>query len=202
MNPQELVPAYPLQWPISIPRTSAGKRRNSAFGQREWNRSIRELRKELQLLGARNVVISTNQPIRKDGEPYAQERRIDDPGVAVYCLIEGMPVCFPCDRYLSIAENFRAITLHLDSMRGQQRWGVGTAKQAFAGYRALPATAGEAEPNWWEVLGVRANATIVEIQDAYRREARASHPDVPGGSAEAMQRVNTARDRAMEARNA
>ncbi len=190
-----IIPAYPLSWPVTTPRTPSHRRKRSAFGQRHWDRSINELRRELDMLNAISVVISTNQPVRQDGKPYAQERRIDDPGVAVYCRIDGVSVCFPCDRFLSIAENFRAITLHLESMRGQQRWGVGTAKQAFAGYKALAATT-DVE-NWWEVLGVNQNATLDQIQEAYRFAAKAKHPDTPGGSAEAMQRVNTARDRAL-----
>lgn len=194
--------AYPLTWPVTVPRTPAAKQRRSSFGPRHWDRSIKELKLELQRLGASGVVISTNQPIRNDGKPYAQERRIDDPGVAVYCQIEGMSVCFPCDRFWTIAENIRAITLHLDSMRGQQRWGVGTAKQAFTGYKALAANSSEAAEEWWLVLGIDESATVEEIKQAHLRAARVKHPDIPGGSDEAMVRINAARDRALEARGA
>lgn len=194
MSTAKSIPAYPLHWPIMVPRTAAAKRKRSAFGTFPWNRAISQLQAELSRLSAFHVTISTNQPIRNDGLPYAQERRIDDPGVAVYFSLEGMPVCFPCDRWLTIAENMRAITLHIEAMRGQQRWGVGTAKQAFAGYKALTATAGEDEP-WWTVLGVLSSATAAQVQAAYRIAVATAHPD-RGGSDAQMARINTARDRA------
>ena len=189
------IPAYPLQWPVSVPRTKSADRKRSQFTSKPWNTSLSELRNELRLLRARNEVISTNQPIRRDGEPYAQERRIDDPGVAVYFQLDGNQVCFPCDRWTSIAENFRAITLHIAAMRAQQRYGVGTASQAFAGYKALTAVAGEGE-SWWLVLDVPRAATEEQIHAAHRKLAMSAHPD-RGGSPDQMARINTARDRAL-----
>jgi hypothetical protein len=189
------IPAYPLQWPVSVPRTKAADRQRSRFAQKPWNNSLRGLRNELRSLGATNEVISTNQPIRRDGEPFAQERRIDDPGVAVYFQLDGNQVCFPCDRWLTITENFRAITLHIETMRAQQRYGVGTARQAFAGYKALTAVAGEGEA-WWLVLDVPRTATEEQILAAHRALAKRAHPDA-GGSADQMARINTARDRAL-----
>jgi hypothetical protein len=44
---------------------------------------VRGLQDDLARIGAKNVVISTNQPVRKDGYPCAQERVIRDTGVAV-----------------------------------------------------------------------------------------------------------------------
>ncbi len=196
------VPAYPLKWPSTTPRTKVSSRKRSAFGSSTWHTTLQRLRHELQLLGAALVTISTNQPVRKDGEPYAQERRIDDPGVAVYFSLNQMPVCFPCDRYLTIAENLRAITKHIEAMRGMERWGVGKSNQAFAGYKALASSNDVADEDWWAVLGVKETATVEQIQEAFRHAARAKHPDREGGSLEAMQRINSARDRAMAARQA
>ncbi len=194
------VPAFPLNWPSGVPRTKAADRERSRFGNVKWNNALADLRTELSRLGAQYVTLSTNMRIRNDGEPYAQVSRIDDPGVAVYFTLDGVQVCFPCDRWLSIAENFRAVTLHIEAMRGQQRWGVGTARQAFAGYKALTATAGEAE-DWWFVLGILSTATADQINAAHRELARKFHPD-RGGTAEQMARINTARDRALAERSA
>lgn len=49
---------------------------------------------------------------------------------------------------------------------------------------------------WWTVLGVTPNASRDEINEAYRRKAKSSHPDV-GGSAEMMAKINAARDAAL-----
>jgi hypothetical protein len=48
-------------------------------------------------------------------------------------------------------------------------------------------------PDYYEVLGVDRTASTEEIQKAYRAAAKRSHPD-HGGSVEAMQQVNEARD--------
>jgi hypothetical protein len=195
------VPAYPLKWPAGTPRTAAAGRSRSPFGKYDWNDSLHNLRRELGLLGAALVTISTNQPIRRDGEPYAQERQISDPGVAVYFSLKELPVCFPCDRWQTIAENIRAITKHIEAMRGMERWGVGKSNQAFAGYKALRSSNDVTDEDWWLVLGLEETATIAQIQDAFRIAAFANHPDRPGGSAEKMQRLNSARDRALAARD-
>ena len=95
-------------------------------------------------------------------------------------------------------ENLRAIVMHIGAMRGMERWGVGTAKQAFAGYKALPAAAGE-EP-WWDVLRCKPDTSAELIQAHYRRLVRDAHPDT-GGSEDAMARLNSARDRALADRS-
>jgi hypothetical protein len=51
---------------------------------------------EVCLLGATNVVISTNVPTRGDGLPYSDERRLDDPGVAVYFTFNKEQVVMCC----------------------------------------------------------------------------------------------------------
>lgn len=185
---------YPLSWPVGTPRTPSAQRKRSAFGKRDWDTTISDLHRELRLLDVPKVTVSTNQPIRNDGMPYAQERRIDDPGVAVYFTLNGLGVCFPCDRWLTIAENLRAVTMHLEAMRGMERWGVGKSNQAFMGYKALPAST---EEDWWDVLECRRDASAEVVQTQYKARARAAHPDSPSGSEQAMRRLNTARDRAL-----
>lgn len=50
--------------------------------------------------------------------------------------------------------------------------------------------------NWWEVLGVKPNASKEEIKQAYRQKARKFHPDVnkEPGTAEMMKEINDAFD--------
>ena len=62
-------------------------------------------------------------------------------------------------------------------------------ERAFSGFVALPAPKA---PH--EVLGVEPNATGAEIDAAYRRKAKALHPDVPGGVQNAMAELNVTRD--------
>lgn len=66
---------------------------------------------------------------------------------------------------------------HIEALRGQERWGVGSLDQAFAGYAALP------DPDtlqWWEVLHVKKNATDAEVRSAYIQLVRQHHPDAGG----------------------
>lgn len=58
-----------------------------------------------------------------------------------------------------------------------------------------------ANGHWSTVLAVSPQATVSEIKSAYRKLARTAHPDA-GGSAEAMSRLNAARDQALKERNA
>src|SRR4028118_48486 len=46
--------------------------------------------------------------------------------------------------------------------------------------------------NYYEVLGVRREASQAEIRNAYRNLAKTLHPDHPGGSAEKFSRIQEA----------
>jgi hypothetical protein len=89
--------AYPLQWPEGWPRTPYGRRGPSRFGKNLGFREIEKLQNELRLLGGRNVVISSNVPLRQDGLPYASQagKRYDDPRVAVYFSLKSKASAWP-----------------------------------------------------------------------------------------------------------
>lgn len=69
--------AYPLQWPEGWPRTPYGARETDArfrgptYGL-TFGRARDQMLAELELLGAKNVVISSNLELRQDGLPYAK----------------------------------------------------------------------------------------------------------------------------------
>ena len=46
--------------------------------------------------------------------------------------------------------------------------------------------------NHWLVLNVRRDSSAADIRAAYQSKARETHPDRPGGSVEAFQRVQAA----------
>lgn len=206
-----MVPSsYPLSWPPAWKRTPSHQRRRAAFYQRPrpsdptstYRRketltigtALDRLTGELRRLGATHVVISSNLRVRGDGLPYAQQpRQLEDPGIAVYFKLKGAPRVLACDRWLNAAENIAAVAGHIDALRTQDRYGVGTLEQAFAGYAALPPTA----QDWSIVLGVPPSASRDEIVAAHRRLTATHHPD-RGGRHEDMARINEARDRALE----
>jgi hypothetical protein len=142
---------------------------------------------ELRRLGAKQVVISTNVPVRRDGLPYTGQRQPIDPGVAVYFTRNGRQLCFACDRWDKVEDNLHAVAKTIDALRGVARWGTGDMiEAAFTGFRALPAPT-----PWTKVLGLSESATAEQIEDAYRRELRKRHPDA-GGDAEAFNELQAA----------
>lgn len=196
------VTSYPLYWPIGSSRIRRPRR--ALFGDTNVYRESKNVRAEMERLRARKVVISSNLQLRQDGIPYANQRRPEDPGVAVWFELrekggkrEWREHVLACDMWDRPEHNLRAIVLHVAALRGQERWGVGSMEQAFAGYRALPAQIDDGRA-WWHVLGVERSASREEIERAYRLQARSCHPD-HGGSAEAFVELDRARRQALDA---
>jgi hypothetical protein len=189
------VNAYPLSWPVGWKRTLAYQRKNSTFAERSLAKARDFVLSEVRLLKGRNVVISTNVILRLDGLPKSGQKAPVDPGAAVYFNLNGQPKVLACDKWRSVEDNLWAIGKHIEAIRGQERWGVGTIDQAFMGYEALPAP----KVGWWEVLGVDQNASIEEVQTAYRNKAKTAHPDA-GGNNDEFLRIQAAWEAAKKER--
>jgi hypothetical protein len=141
------------------------------------------------------MTLSTNVPLREDGLPYSNPGRLADPGVALYFNLDKVDYCLPCDRWATVEHNVWAVAKHIEAMRGMRRWGVGTTNQAFAGYKALPAST--ARP-WREVLGIAGGHITREfIEGQFKSLLRVRHPDA-GGSHEKMAELNRAREEALK----
>ena len=207
--------AYPLYWPRGRRRTPAIDRRRASFNEKRSNgrytqtaeltiaSALERLDFEIERLGVSNPILSTNVERRLDGRPRSDNRRIEDPGVALYFKLQGQNTVLACDRWNRVADNIAAIAKHIEALRGIERWGVGSLRQAFAGYRALPpggdAPPAPAEPPWWKILGVDRAAPFAEIEARWRELMRTAHPD-QGGDPESAKRINAARDAARKER--
>lgn len=189
--------AYPLAWPAGWPRTPPNRRRDAPF-KVPPSVARDDLLNEVRMLGARNVVISANIPLRLDGLPRASFRgEPDDPGVCVYFELKGESKSFPCDRWTRVYDNIRAVGLSVAALRGLDRWGSGQmVDAAFAGFAALPETAGGRA--WWDVLDVPPDASRGQIDAAYKDLARRTHPDA-GGDADTFRALAAAHRAAKEA---
>lgn len=180
--------AYPLTWPAGRPRAkySESARFKTALGA-----AIDNVRREVELLGGQQLVISSNLPLKRDGFPMARGGYIADKGVAVYFNLKKKPMCFACDRWDKAEDNMQAIALTIGALRGLERWGSGQmVEQAFTGFVALPAPE---QP--WQTLGLSTSRpTREQIDEAHRRLAAQHHPDRPGGDTNEMARINAARD--------
>lgn len=184
--------AYPLQWPADWPRARG---RKTAPFKVPPQQARKEMLEELTRLGAKDVIVSTDQPLNRDGSTSLVRRYISDPGVAVYFKRKGKAVVLACDQYGEIHDNMRAIGKTAEAMRGIERWGASDIlDRAFTGFEALPAP-----EQWWQVLGLFEDASREAVDAAYRRLAPTAHPD-HGGSDSAMARLNAARDAGRKAR--
>jgi len=208
---------YPLSWPFGWKRTAWSARKRAKFSKSttrygengsNWRSSnlltvpqgLERLQRELERLGARGVIISTNVELNSYGEPRGGRRDPEDPGAAVYFRIGGKDRVLACDCWDRVADNLASIAAHIECLRGIDRYGVGTLDQAFAGYDALPPPGAVAQPAWRKVMGFRDNVDITreDVDTTYRLLAKQFHPDVPGGSQEAMAVLNCARDAALQ----
>jgi len=193
-----IVERFPLRWPEGWPRTNPAERKQASFGSvrkegigkrsltlaEAENRLMKEIRAFTRTgqpwrIRPESVVISSNLILNKNGSVKSGQREPNDPGVAVYLSLDGQPYVFPCDKWDRAADNIAAIAAHLAAMRGQERWGVGSLKESFAGY-ALPAIALGSKRAWWEVLGVSRDASLEQVKAAYRRLSKTYHPDLVG----------------------
>lgn len=201
--------SYPLAWPPLRPRTPACERKPAL-----WRNEGRRLTLDVARTRLRDqcekvshlspvwrvdrMTLSTQIRFTPSG---ARDRNVSrhepaDPGVVFAFRLDRIPHVLACDRWDTVADNIAAIAAHIEALRGQERWGVATLAEAFAGHAMLPppgaAGAVIAGECWWTVLGLGPGASLAEIDAAWREGMRTAHPDA-GGSAEAAARLNAAR---------
>jgi hypothetical protein len=187
--------AYPLSWPPGWPRHKGPQDSDNRFRGPtfQWDRVYRGLKEELRRIGATNIVISTNQPLRVDGAPYAQQRNISDTGVAVYFTRGGRPLVMAQDRFWSVIGNMRSLTMAIEGLRQMERHGGATMmERAFDGFLAI------APPeDCWRILQIDQHARVgivtrELITHAFRERAKEGYGH--GGD---MDRLVKARDEAL-----
>lgn len=219
--------AYPLAWPEGWPETpsharddgarfktgnpweeSGGQRRYVGKSMISFETARRLLYEELERLHAGNVVLSSNLPLRLDGQARAGAAlNGQDPGVAIYFSFKGKPMVMACDRFSNVAANVRSLGLAIEAMRQLDRHGGGQMmERAFAGFTALPPPSGSKPRRpWWTVLRYSADPeereflSPAEIDARYRHLAKIHHPDKDGGSNDAMAELSEAREDALAA---
>lgn len=190
---------YPLSWPEDWKRTASYNRKRGRFKSYKQDATIanglQRVIEELQKIGVKrdDLLVSTNVPTRLDGMPRSDQRRPDDPGVAVYWRKkQNDPMqCIAIDIYSDVADNLCAIAATLEAMRAIERHGGAQVQErVFKGFAALPAKAGASQ--WWEILQVSRGATLGQVEEQFRKLSRIAHPDA-GGSDAAMAALNEAR---------
>lgn len=206
------ITASPLSWPATKARTPAHRRQTPQFGSGNHTRRMsggfsideatRTLKAELERLGVSLFILSTNLRLRQDGLPYSNQKMPEDPGAAVYFKLDGRDTVLACDKWEKVQDNIFVIAKHIDALRGQERWGVGSREQAFAGFAALPPPmTGSPPKHWRDVLEIGDKVTVpnVSMSDVtieYRRLAKKHQDDE-----QKLLELNLARDAAREELN-
>lgn len=157
------------------------------------------LTSEINRMKGKNLVISTDVPLKNNGDLYASwpSKRGMDPGVAVYFDYKDKKIVMCCDRYESIWENIYALGKGIEAIRGMERWGVSEfIERAFTGFTALPDMALD-EFACYEVLGIEPTKNPILIERAYKTRAKTRHPDTLSGSTEQFQELTKAYEQAL-----
>jgi hypothetical protein len=189
-----MIEAYPLCWPHDYSRTPTNKIRNSRF--RTTLGAARDyVKAEIKRLDGKDPIISTNIPLKQDGDLRADwsRARIDDHGASVYFMRNKVQVCLCCDTYSKVWENLHAIGRTIEALRQIDRDGVSDfLNRTFTGFKALPESVVLNQKSIWEILGLTVKpGSIDAIHLAYKQKAKQLHPDL-GGSAESFQELQTA----------
>lgn len=201
MKDNDAIQAFPLCWPDGWART---KHRTSSNYKVTTDTAIEDLIASIRLMSGRDIIVSSNVPVRRDGTMYRgdhSDQRIADPGVAVYWTGRdkagrAVPHVIPCDCWHTVRENVRALGMAVDCIRGLKRCGAGEIQdRAFSGFARLPESTGS-DP--WSVLGVKRTATREQLTERLRVLTRTEHPD-HGGSTERFSRLTTAYHEALAA---
>ena len=189
-----MIEAYPLHWPFDYKRTPYYNRKRSQFkntisGARDG------LKEEVRRLGGKDLIISTNIPLKQNGDLRAVFGRfkIEDPGVAIFFKWNKKDVSMCCDQYSNVWENLIALQKAIEAIRGLERWGVSEfLERAFTGFQALPEST-SSESKIWETLGLTSKpATFSQVEAAYKTMAFKVHPDRPDGSTSKFQELQEA----------
>lgn len=166
---------FPLTWPDGFPTTEY--RVQSKF---DCNLATARdgIVAQLKLLGVSKYVLSTNAQRNKKGELTDGRLIYPNPGVALYFIYNDDEKVIACDKWKYLHENLRAVEKSLDAIRGLERWGCSDiTNRAIGNMKALPEHAGESNKAWWQVLGVKQNASQEEIKKTYWALAKKYHPD-------------------------
>ncbi|MGD9827114.1 MAG: J domain-containing protein [Hyphomicrobiaceae bacterium] len=125
-------------------------------------------------------------------EPTSEAKaNASDGSVTIRFVKDGKEQRYTYARLARPRDNLRALYLGLESMRMNEVRGIGDVVREM--YTQLPA--GKVDRDPYEVLGVRSDVALEDIEAMYRAKARRLHPDTASGDADLMKELNAAIDR-------
>lgn len=180
-----------VQWPGETTRN----RRRSPFGVTP-GRTQTDLARELEHLRAKAIVIQAaldERDIRQDCMIRAGATT-RHPGVIVSFTCPHGPLSYPCDTYLNMWCNIRAISLAMSALRAVDRYGVTKRGEQYKGWKALPAPEQMGPSTVQQAAAVLATFSGMTVGDiladadasskAYKLACMKIHPDREGNAAD------------------
>ncbi len=165
----------PLQWLSSQPRCKKPER--ARFGKHSCSKAGDYLLTELNKLGAKNCVISSNLQQRTRGDGFYANQKVDDAGVVVYFGLKGKSKAMACDKWDKVEHNLWALYLSVSSIRGLERWGGSKLLDGlFTGFEALP--------DYSQGINYFTGLSKEEARIKYLKLAKELHPDAGGNNYE------------------
>jgi len=163
--------------------------------RKSWAETRAEFRETFRKWGINDWNIIANLTPTRAGNYYQRE---DERSVTLrYTSRGGQDVRLTMAKQARAVDNLRVLWLAVEAMRLNEARGIGEVlREAYA---QLPAPANYCDP--YEVLGVRPDADMADIDAVYRSRARRAHSDT-GGSDEEMKELNAAMERIREDRKA
>jgi hypothetical protein len=171
------------------PETPAGKRRSKWTFKASWSDTVDLLERELRHLRAKDVVLQLDvqeKDIRVDGMLRANAAP-SHPAVRISFESVHGPLTYATDSCEHWQHNVRSIALGLEALRAVDRYGVTKRGEQYAGWKALPAGAGESSSHMtkdeagsllYRVSGV---GIFQPPEEAFRKARARAHPDRNGG---------------------
>lgn len=172
-----------------------------------FQKTLDLLDRELAYLRAKDVIVEAGfdeSDIRLDGWPRSSARTPAYPGIILSFDSKHGPLRYPCDRFATWKDNFRAIALALEALRKVDRYGVTKHAEQYTGWKQLPnLTSPNGFPTRMDAAKFIASFSEAEAPDierdslvartAYKVAAKRVHPDGPGGSEAAFKGLQAAR---------
>lgn len=168
---------------------------------KSWADTEADIREELRKWGAETY--SLKQPNRKAAGTRAAANLYQTPEEALVVVQahwkSGREFSLSYNKQSRAVDNARVLFLAIESLRKNELRGIDDVMREA--YLQLPAPAEAVrERDPYEILGVRDDAELEDVEAVYRNKARRLHPDSANGDASAMLELNAAIEKIREAR--
>lgn len=196
-----------IDWPPHLDRTPAGDRRGESKYSVSLAKAVSDLETELDRIAPERHRVSFGNLHKKGNGMPRHDANPDDPGFVVYWTEGGTDYAVACDHYQSLRDNVREIGKWLKETRLRDNREIVTGGSNFAAAELPPGSDPDdddvPEPidDPYAVLGVHPEASINDVEAAFKRKAKATHPDGGGSDAE-FKRIKRAYETILDEREA